>query len=147
VEISNEPAFSTLGVTAERDGWDEFIVAVGDIHTAESFPDSLRHERQCRFQADAVATYRTDMSGERTLDRLHEAAHPVAAAAPTAAVFVLQPDRVGLCLPLSALSLGRVMLGAALPAALLRGSEPLGDGAHSSSFGAMTDPTRSEGAR
>jgi len=41
VEISNEPTFSALDVTAERDGWDEFIVAVGDIHTAESFPDSL----------------------------------------------------------------------------------------------------------
>jgi hypothetical protein len=41
VEISNEPAFSALGVTAERDGWAEFIVAVGDIHTAESFPDSV----------------------------------------------------------------------------------------------------------
>jgi hypothetical protein len=45
VEISNEPAFSALGVTAERDGWAEFIVAVGDIHTAESFPDSLTRKR------------------------------------------------------------------------------------------------------
>ena len=35
---------------------------------------------------------------------------------------------------LEALNLGRVMLGAALPAALLRGSEPLGDGTHPSSF-------------
>jgi hypothetical protein len=43
VEISNEPNVSALGVTAERDGWGRFIVAVGDIHTAESFPDSLRH--------------------------------------------------------------------------------------------------------
>jgi hypothetical protein len=40
VEISNEPVVSALGVTAERDGWGQLIVAVGDIHTAESFPDS-----------------------------------------------------------------------------------------------------------
>src|SRR5215218_10754871 len=38
VEISNEPAVSALGVTAEPDGWGQLIVAVGDIHTAESFP-------------------------------------------------------------------------------------------------------------
>jgi hypothetical protein len=30
VEISNEPAVSALCVTAERDGWDQLIVAVGD---------------------------------------------------------------------------------------------------------------------
>jgi hypothetical protein len=42
VEISNEAAVSALGVTAERAGWGQLIVAVGDIHTAESFPDSLR---------------------------------------------------------------------------------------------------------
>jgi hypothetical protein len=30
-----------LDVTAERDRWAQLIVAVGDIHTAESFPDSL----------------------------------------------------------------------------------------------------------
>ena len=47
VEISNEPAVSALGVTAERDGWGQLIVAVGDIHTAESFPDSLASMRQC----------------------------------------------------------------------------------------------------
>jgi hypothetical protein len=41
VEISNQPAVSALGVTAERDGLGPFLVAVGDIHTAESFPDSL----------------------------------------------------------------------------------------------------------
>jgi hypothetical protein len=46
VEISNEPAASALGVTAERDGWGQLIVAVGDIHTAESFPDSLRQKEQ-----------------------------------------------------------------------------------------------------
>jgi hypothetical protein len=45
VEISNEPAVSPLGVTAERDGWGQLIVAVGDIHTAESFPDSLASKR------------------------------------------------------------------------------------------------------
>ena len=45
VEISNEPAVSALGVTAERDGCGQLIVAVGDIHTAESFPDSLASER------------------------------------------------------------------------------------------------------
>jgi hypothetical protein len=45
VEISNEPAVSVLGVTAQRDGWAQLIVAVGDIHTAESFPDSLRRKR------------------------------------------------------------------------------------------------------
>jgi hypothetical protein len=44
VEISNEPAVSALGVTAERDGWGQLIVAVGDIHTAEPFPDSLRRK-------------------------------------------------------------------------------------------------------
>jgi hypothetical protein len=38
---SNESAVSALGVTAECDGWGQLIVAVGDIHTAESFPDSL----------------------------------------------------------------------------------------------------------
>src|SRR4051794_27809176 len=42
VEISNEPALSALGVTAARDGWNEFIVAVGDIHTVGSFPHNLR---------------------------------------------------------------------------------------------------------
>jgi hypothetical protein len=41
VEISNEPAVSAFGVTAEHDRWGQLIVAVGDIHTAESFPDSL----------------------------------------------------------------------------------------------------------
>jgi hypothetical protein len=41
VEISNEPAVSALGVAAERDGWGQLIVAVVDIHTAGSFPDSL----------------------------------------------------------------------------------------------------------
>jgi hypothetical protein len=46
VEISNEPAVSALGVAAERDGWGKLIVAVGDIHTAESFPDSLRRMRK-----------------------------------------------------------------------------------------------------
>ena len=45
VEISNERAVSALGVTAERDGWGQLIVAVGHIHTAESFPDSLRQTR------------------------------------------------------------------------------------------------------
>jgi hypothetical protein len=46
VEISNEPAVSALGVTAERGGWGHLIVAVGDIHTAKSFPDSLRAKQQ-----------------------------------------------------------------------------------------------------
>jgi hypothetical protein len=46
VEISNELAISALGVTAERDGGGRFIVAVGDIHTAESFPDSLRRKQK-----------------------------------------------------------------------------------------------------
>jgi hypothetical protein len=41
VQISNEPAVSALGVTAERYDRGQDIVAVGDIHTAESFPDSL----------------------------------------------------------------------------------------------------------
>jgi len=41
VEISNEPAVSALGVAVERDGWGQLIVAVGDIHTDESFPDSV----------------------------------------------------------------------------------------------------------
>jgi hypothetical protein len=43
-------------VAAERDGWGKLIVAVGDIYTAESFPDSLRHERQCGWQAQAALT-------------------------------------------------------------------------------------------
>jgi hypothetical protein len=47
VEISNEPAVSALGVTAERDPGGQLIVAVGDIHTAESFPDSLASTQQC----------------------------------------------------------------------------------------------------
>jgi hypothetical protein len=38
VEISNGPTVSALGFTAQRDGWRQLIVAVGDIHTAESFP-------------------------------------------------------------------------------------------------------------
>jgi hypothetical protein len=46
VEISNEPAVSVLGVTAARDGWGQLLVAVGDIHTAESFPDSLAWKEQ-----------------------------------------------------------------------------------------------------
>jgi hypothetical protein len=41
VEISNEPGVSALGVTTGCGGWGEFIVAIGDIHTAEFFPDSL----------------------------------------------------------------------------------------------------------
>ena len=36
-----EPAVSALSVTAERDGLGQLLVAVGNIHTAESFPDSL----------------------------------------------------------------------------------------------------------
>jgi len=39
------PAVSALGVTAERDGSGQLGVAVGDIYTAESFPDSLASER------------------------------------------------------------------------------------------------------
>jgi len=54
VEISNEPAVSALGVTAERDGWGPLIVAVGDIHTAESFPDSLRQKRHPDQEAAAT---------------------------------------------------------------------------------------------
>jgi hypothetical protein len=46
VEISNKPAVSALGMTAERDVWGQLTVAVGDIHTAESFPDSLRRKRK-----------------------------------------------------------------------------------------------------
>jgi hypothetical protein len=38
VEISNEPAVSTLGVTAERDGWDQFIIAVAISTPANLFP-------------------------------------------------------------------------------------------------------------
>jgi hypothetical protein len=45
VEISNEPPVSALGLTAERNGWGQLIVAVVDIHTAESFPDSLAWKR------------------------------------------------------------------------------------------------------
>jgi hypothetical protein len=67
------------------------------------------------------------MNGERALDRLHAAARSAVSAMPTAAAFVFPADRVGLCPPLSALSLGCVMLGAALPAALVGGSEPLGE--------------------
>jgi hypothetical protein len=58
VEISNEPAVSALGVTAERDGWGQFIVAVGDIHTAESFPDSLASKRQPRIRCALPAGQR-----------------------------------------------------------------------------------------
>jgi hypothetical protein len=46
VEISNEPAVSALGVTTECEGWGQLIVAVGDIHTAEPFPDSLGSKQQ-----------------------------------------------------------------------------------------------------
>jgi hypothetical protein len=42
VEISNEPAVLSHGVTAERDDWGQLFVAIGDIHTAECFPDRLR---------------------------------------------------------------------------------------------------------
>jgi hypothetical protein len=45
VEISNEPAISALDMTAECAGWGQLLVAVGDIHTAEIFPDSLRQMR------------------------------------------------------------------------------------------------------
>jgi hypothetical protein len=45
VGTSNETAVSAVGVTAERDRWGALIVAVGDIHTAESFPDSLASMR------------------------------------------------------------------------------------------------------
>jgi hypothetical protein len=54
VEISNEPAVSALGVTAERDGWGQLIVAVSEIHTAKFFPDSLRQTEECRQQANAA---------------------------------------------------------------------------------------------
>jgi hypothetical protein len=49
VEISNEPAVSAIGVTAERDGWGQLIITVGDIHTAESFPDSLTTRESARY--------------------------------------------------------------------------------------------------
>jgi len=45
VEISNEPAVSARGVTAECDDWPSLEVAVGGLHIAESFPDSLRDKR------------------------------------------------------------------------------------------------------
>jgi hypothetical protein len=45
VEISNEPVVAALGVTAKRDGWGQLIIAIGDFHTAESFPDSLASKR------------------------------------------------------------------------------------------------------
>jgi hypothetical protein len=40
VEIPNEAAVSGVAVTAEGDGQGELILAIGDIHTAECFPDS-----------------------------------------------------------------------------------------------------------
>jgi hypothetical protein len=61
VEISNEPAVSALGLTAERDGWGQFIVAVGSIHTAVSFPDShaaMQQRRDVRFAARRAAADR-----------------------------------------------------------------------------------------
>src|SRR5687767_1694607 len=64
VEISNEPAVSALGVTAEGDGWGQLIVAVGDIHTAESFPDSLawKEQRPAALEARAL------LAGGRPID-------------------------------------------------------------------------------
>jgi len=47
VETSNEPAVSALGVTAERDSAGQLLVAVGNIHTAESFLDSLASKQHC----------------------------------------------------------------------------------------------------
>ena len=37
---------------------DKLIVAVGDIHTAGSFPDSFRHEQHCRWQANGLRATR-----------------------------------------------------------------------------------------
>jgi hypothetical protein len=66
VEISNEPAVSAVGVTAELDDGRQHIVAVGDIHTAKSFPDSVSQEQQrrpraarCSWHAKARATVST----------------------------------------------------------------------------------------
>jgi hypothetical protein len=56
VEISNESAVSALGVTAERDGCGQLIVAVGDIHTADSFPDSLRPKQKRGGRAAAYGS-------------------------------------------------------------------------------------------
>jgi hypothetical protein len=43
-----------FGVTAERDRRDQLTVAVGDIHTAESFPDSLASKGKRRGNADML---------------------------------------------------------------------------------------------
>jgi hypothetical protein len=60
VEISNEPAVSALGVTTECEGWGQLIVAVGDIHTAEPFPDSLRHNEQRRARRGWIAPFHAE---------------------------------------------------------------------------------------
>jgi hypothetical protein len=72
VEISNEPAVSALGITAERDGCGQLIVAVGDIHAAESFPDSLAwkeqpgdSQRECSFARSAQAAYSACIAASR----------------------------------------------------------------------------------
>lgn len=62
MEISNEPAVSPRGVTAARDGWGQLIVTVGDIHTAESFPDSLASKEQSRRDLGGLIYSMTSVS-------------------------------------------------------------------------------------
>jgi len=44
VEISNEPTVSALRVTTECSARAHLFVSLGDIHTAESFPDNHDQE-------------------------------------------------------------------------------------------------------
>jgi hypothetical protein len=62
---------SALIVTAKRDRWRQLIVAVGDIHSAESFSDSLAcleqpgdWQPECSFAVGAGA-YDAWIAGSR----------------------------------------------------------------------------------
>ena len=57
VEIPNEPAVSGVAVTAECDGEGELILAIGDVHTAECFPDSVPGRPPATSQGIRIGGY------------------------------------------------------------------------------------------
>jgi len=63
VEISNDGSVSGSRGTADCDRLARLVITVGDFHTAESFSDSLRQDRQCS-RLDCRDRYQGGRGGE-----------------------------------------------------------------------------------
>ena len=56
MEISNDGSVSGRRGTADCDRQARLVIAIGDFHTAEPFPDSLASMQQRRGESDQVQT-------------------------------------------------------------------------------------------